>query len=115
MSGQAVTCSKPEQASKGKLRTPTRLRYGEGRTSREATDNSTGSVRRGRGHGMSAKGDRSAEREAPAGGTRNSAVLGKEGGPGGESDRAMVAKKPGNCGGAKGPAFRRALEAEQVS
>ena len=62
---------------------------------------------------MSAKGDRSAGREVPAGGVRNSAVLGKEGGPGGESDRAIVARKPGNSGGAKGPAFRRASEAEE--
>ncbi len=96
-----------------KSRTPTRLRYGEGRTDREATDTGTGSVRRGSGHGMSAKGDRSAERETPAGGARNSAVLGKEGGPGGESDRAIVARKPGNSGGAKGPAFRHASEAEE--
>ena len=62
---------------------------------------------------MPAKGDRSAEREAPAGGVRNSAVLGKEGGPDGESDRAIVARKPGNAGGAKGPAFRHASEAEE--
>ena len=61
---------------------------------------------------MPAKGDRSAEREALAGGVRNSAVLGKEGGPDGESDRAVVARKPGNAGGAKGPAFRHASEAE---
>ncbi len=61
---------------------------------------------------MSAKGDRSAEREAPAGGVRNSAVLGKEGGLDGESDRAVVARKLGNAGGAKGPAFRHASEAE---
>jgi len=60
---------------------------------------------------MSAKGDRGAERETPAGGVRNSTVLGKEDGPGGESDRAMVARKPGNAGGAKGPAFRHASEA----
>ena len=62
---------------------------------------------------MPAKGDRSAEREAPAGGARNSVVLGREGGPDGESDRAIVAKKPGNAGGAKGPAFRHASEAEE--
>ena len=62
---------------------------------------------------MPAKGDRGAEREVPLGGARNSAVLGKEGGPGGESDRAIVARKPGNSGGAKGPAFWRASEAEE--
>ena len=103
----------PEQASKGKSRTPTRLRYGEGRTSREATDTGTGSVRRGSGHGMAAKRDRGAAREAPPGGARHSAVRGKEGGPAGESDRAIVARKPGNAGGAKGPALRHASEAEE--
>ena len=63
---------------------------------------------------MPAKGDRSAEREAPAGGVRHSAVLGKEGGLDGESDRAVVARKPGNAGGAKGPALRHASEAKEV-
>ena len=63
---------------------------------------------------MPAKGDRSAEREAPTGGVRHSAVLGKEGGLDGESDRAIVARKPGNAGGAKGPAFRHASEAKEV-
>ncbi len=62
---------------------------------------------------MSVKGDRGAEREVPAGGARNSAVLGKEDGPDGESDRAIVARKPGNSGGAQGPAFRHASEAEE--
>ena len=62
---------------------------------------------------MSAKGDHSAGSEAPPGGVPNSAVLGEEGGPGGESDRAMVALKPGNSGGAKDPAFRHASEAEE--
>ncbi len=96
-----------------KSRTPTRLRYGERRTNREATDTGTGPVRRGSGHGMPAKGDRGADWEAPAGAVRNSAVLGKEGGLGGESDRAMVARKPGNSGGAKGPDLRHASEAEE--
>jgi hypothetical protein len=42
---------KPEQASKVKMRTPTRLRFGEGRANGEAIDRSTRSVRRGSGHG----------------------------------------------------------------
>ena len=62
---------------------------------------------------MSVRGDRRAEREVPAGGVRYSPVLGKEGGPGGKSDRAMVAGKPGDSGGAKGPALRHASDAEQ--
>ena len=61
------------------------------------------------------KRERSAARETLAGGADNSAVEGTEGRPGGEPDRAMVAKKPGNSGGAQGPALRHALEAEQVS
>ena len=48
----------------------------------------TGPVRRGSGQGMPAKGDRSAEREVPAGGVGHSAVLGKQDGPGGKSDSA---------------------------
>jgi hypothetical protein len=40
---QAVTRVKPEQASKVKSWTPTRLRNGEGRTEREVTDAGTGS------------------------------------------------------------------------
>ena len=43
---------KLEQASKAKLWTPTRHGNGEGSTSREATDTSTGSVYRGKEHGM---------------------------------------------------------------
>src|SRR5271165_7556919 len=35
---RAVTCVKPEQASKGKLWTPTRPEFGEGSTGREAAD-----------------------------------------------------------------------------
>ncbi len=53
---------------------------------------------------MAAKGDRSAEREVPAGGVRNSAVLDKEGGLDGESDRVIVARTPGHAAGAKRPA-----------
>ena len=43
---------KLEQASKAKSWTPTRLGNGEGSTSREVTDKSTGSVHRGKEHGM---------------------------------------------------------------
>jgi hypothetical protein len=52
---QAVTRVKLEQASKVKSWMPTRLRYGEGRASREATDKGTCSVHRGSEHGMSGK------------------------------------------------------------
>ena len=85
----------PEQASKVKLRTPTRLRNGEGRSNREATDACTGWVRRGSGRGMTVKGVRSQRREAPCGGGRNSKRRLQGGGRGGESDRAVVVKKQG--------------------
>jgi len=46
---------KLEQASKVKLWMLTRLRYGEGRANREATDKRTCSVHRGSEHGMPGK------------------------------------------------------------
>ncbi len=52
---QAVTRVNPEQASKVKSWTPTRLNNGEGSTSRQATDARTGSVHRGNGNGMHAR------------------------------------------------------------
>ena len=100
----------PEQASKGKLRTPTRLRDGEGRANREATDAGAGLVRRGRGRGMTTKGVAVQDGRPQPGGDRNSAVAFEGGGPDGESDRAEVAQKRGNARGAKGPDFRRACE-----
>ena len=42
---------KPEQASKVKMRKPTRQRYGEGSTDGEAIDARTRSLRRGNGNG----------------------------------------------------------------
>ena len=52
---QAATRVKPEQASKVKSRTPTRLNNGEGSMGREVTDARTGSVRRGNGNGRQAR------------------------------------------------------------
>jgi hypothetical protein len=46
---------KPEQASKVKVRTPTRLRYGEGRVDGEVIDTRTRLVRRGSGLGTPEK------------------------------------------------------------
>ena len=46
---------KPEQASKVKVRTPTRLHNGEGRVNGEGIDMSTRLVRRGSGHGTPEK------------------------------------------------------------
>jgi len=48
---RAVTCVKPEQASKVTMWTPTRPYGGEGRADREAIDICTCLVHRGNGHG----------------------------------------------------------------
>ncbi len=84
-----------------KLWTPTRLRNGEGRTNREATDVCSGWVRRGSGRGMKAKGDRSQRREAPREGARDSNVVFQGAAAAGESDRAEVVKKRGKACGAR--------------
>ena len=48
---------KPEQASKVKMRMPTRQRNGEGSTGGEAIDVRTHLIRRGNGRGMLETGD----------------------------------------------------------
>ena len=53
---RAVTCVKPEQASKGKSWTPTRPDYGEGSTVWEAAGKRTGPVHRGKGNSTSRQG-----------------------------------------------------------
>lgn len=50
---RAIMRVNPEQASKVKMRTPTRSKTGEGSMGREATDMGTCSVRRGNGDGTS--------------------------------------------------------------
>ena len=44
---------KPEQASKVRMRMPTRRSFGEGRTRGEVIDTRTHAIRRGSGHGTS--------------------------------------------------------------
>jgi hypothetical protein len=110
---RAVTRVKPEQASKGKLWTPTRPEFGEGSTvwgsSRQMhPDRSTGvmgTARRDRG---------SRKRGRP--------VLGEGSGLNGavghrfvrESDRVVVPMKLGNAGGGKDPDFWCVFEADEV-
>ena len=53
---RAVTCVKPEQASKGKSWTPTRPDHGEGSTVWEAAGKRTGPVHRGKGNSTSRQG-----------------------------------------------------------
>jgi len=110
---RAVTCVKPEQASKGKLWTPTRPEFGEGSTiwgsSRQMhLDRSTG-VR-----GTARRDRRLRKRGRPA--------LEEGSGLNGakwhrfvrESDRVVVLLKPGNSGGGKDPDFWCVFEANEV-
>jgi len=110
---RAVTCVKPEQASKGKLWTPTRPEFGEGSTiwgsSRQMhLDRSTG-VR-----GTARRDRRLRKRGRPA--------LDEGSGLNGakwhrfvrESDRVVVLLKPGNSGGGKDPDFWCVFEANEV-
>ena len=109
---RAVTRVKPEQASKGKLRTPTLPENGEGRTdwgsSRQMHPNWSAGVM-GTARRDSWLGNRG--RPALGEGSVLNDVLGHR--PARASDRAVVAAKPGNAGGAKGPDFWRAFEADE--
>ena len=100
----AVTRVNPEQASKGKLRTPTRLNNGEGRCAegKQPTD-APSAVRRGSGN--STWGRFSGQRGKPAGerGRDLRCRLGRQ--PSQVSERPIVPRKPGNAGGGKGPHF----------
>jgi len=101
---RAVTCVKPEQASKGKLWTPTRPENGEGSTvwgsSRQMhLDRSTGVV----GTARRDRGSRKRGRPVPDGGSGlNGADRHRSER---ESDGVVVPLKPGNAGGGKGPDF----------
>jgi hypothetical protein len=110
---QAATRVNPEQASKVKLRTPTRLNNGEGRRAPgKQPPIAPGAVRRGNGSGM--RGRVHVQRGRP----------GRERGRhprrpfGGRSDREseglVVPMKPGNAGGGKGPCFWDACEVGPV-
>jgi hypothetical protein len=110
---------KPEQASKVTMRMPTLLPFGEGCMSREAIEARTRSIRRGRGHGHRAKpplawrkggsanrGNRCVVRLAASTSSMAAATTGV--------DRVVGALKPGNAGGAKGPAVWHASEDGEV-
>jgi hypothetical protein len=110
---RAVTCVKPEQASKGKSWTPTRPEFGEGSTDRGSSRHMhldwsigvMGTARRDRG---SRKRGRSARDE---GSGLNSAARHWSAR---QSDRVVVPSKPGNSGGGKGPDFWYVFEANEV-
>jgi IS66 Orf2 like protein len=110
---RAVMRVKPEQASKGKLWTPTRPKRGEGSTilgsSRQMRlDRSTGVVGTARRDRGSRKRGRSVRDE---GSGRNGAARHRSAR---KSDRGVVPLKPGNAGGGKGPDFWYVFEADEV-
>jgi len=110
---RAVTCVKPEQASKGKLWTPTRPKRGEGSTvwgsSRQMhLDRSTGVVGTARRDRGTRKRGRSTCDEGSDlnGAVRRRSVW--------KSERVIVPLKPGNAGGGKDPDFWCVFEADEV-
>jgi hypothetical protein len=110
---RAVTCVKPEQASKGKLWTPIRPKHGEGSTIRGSSrqahlDWSTGVVGTARRDRGSRKRGRSVLDEGS--GLNDAKKHWSER----KSDRAVVLSKPGNAGGGKGPDFWCVFQANEV-
>jgi len=110
---RAVTCVKPEQASKGKLWTPTHPENGEGSTiwgssRRMHLDWSTGVVGTARRDRGSRKQGRSVLDEGSGldGAARHRSER--------KSDRVVVPPKPGNAGGGKDPDFWCVFEANEV-
>lgn len=101
---RAVTRVNPEQASKVKMRTPTRLNFGEGRCveSKQSTS-ALLTVRRGSGNGTGERlfAKRGRPRWARGNGSRRCIRqrLFEE------SERPIVLRKPVNAGGGKGPCF----------
>ena len=110
---RAVTSVKPEQASKGKLWTPTQPKRGEGSTVRGSSRQmhlywSTGVVgtaRRDRGTGKRGR-STCDEGSDLNGAVRRRSVW--------KSDRVVVPLKPGNAGGGKDPDFWCVFEADEV-
>jgi hypothetical protein len=105
---QAETRVNVEQASKRTMRKPTRLRFGEGRrpagqTSDIRLEDSAGVVT-----SACMQEESRPEHGKPERWKRESEPAAREGqaGPCRVAERPVVARKPGNAGGAKGPWFR---------
>ena len=100
----AVTRVNPEQASKVMFRTPTRLRFGEGRcaTAKQPTSAAV-AVRRGSRNGT--WGRLSPQRGRPEGARGRDPQDPWWGWHLRESERPIVPSKPSNVGGGKGPYF----------
>jgi hypothetical protein len=110
---RAVTRVKPEQASKGKLWTPTRPEFGEGSTvwgsSRQThLERSTGVM----GTARRDRGSRKRGRPVRDEGSGLNGAVGHRFVR--ESDRVVVPMKLGNAGGGKGPDFWCVFEADEV-
>src|SRR5271167_1239695 len=110
---RAVMRVNPEQASKGKLWTPTQPKDGEGGavwgSSRQTHPNrSTGVM----GTARRDRGARKRGRPVLNGGSGLNSAVGRWFSR--ESDRVVVPKKPGNSGGGKVPDFWCVLEADEV-
>ncbi len=116
---RAVTCVKPEQASKAEMWMPTRRFSGEGRADPEetrrgsapttitiGTDRATGVVSTARQEGSL----RQWGRPGMVAGSRPGNVVGRDHGPSGRRRGSEVPEKPGNAGGGKGPHFGKDWE-----
>jgi hypothetical protein len=101
---QAATRVNPEQASKVKLWTPTRLNNGEGRRAPGKQPLiAPGAVHRGNGSGMWGRVDAQRGRPGRARGRSPQRIPGVRSGR--DSEGPMVLLKPGNSGGGTGPYF----------
>jgi len=105
---QAETRVNVEQASKRVMRKPTHLRSGEGRR----LSGETSDIRQMDSAGVVTSACMQEEvvwnTGSPCGGERDPQLAPREGqaGPLRVAERPVVAKKPGNSGGAKGPWYR---------
>jgi hypothetical protein len=101
---RAATRVKPEQASKGRMRAPSRPYFGEGRRgwSEQPTDEDR-SARRGNGRGTHTR--IGAQHGRPAAVRGSGAQPSSGDGPRQESEGPIVPSKPVNAGGGNGPWF----------
>jgi hypothetical protein len=101
----------PEQASKVKLWTPTRLNDGEGRrVPGKKPLTAPGAVHRGNGSGMWGRAHTQRGRPGRARGRSPQRVLGARSGR--DSEGLVVPTKPGNSGRGTGPCFWNASQRE---
>ena len=108
---QAATRVNPEQASKVKSWTPTRLNNGEGRRAPGKKPlTAPGAVHRGRGSGMWGRARTQRGRPGWARGRSPQRVLGAR--PYRDSEGPVVPLKPGNFGGGTGPYFWNASQGD---